>query len=233
MYEAWVWVASLPVAAPSHFVVLQSHALFHLVETMSIKPFFIGTQLANHVLKKGDVMMRVMMIAVVAAMFSCAGIPEGAVAVRPFDKERYLGKWYEMARFDYRFERDLNNVTATYSLNDNGMIRVDNKGYNVKEGKWKQSIGKATFAGRSDEGRLKVSFFGPFYSGYNVLAVDEHYRYALVAGRNLDYLWILSREKSIPELVKEEYLKMAQELGYDTNKLVWVAHDRDLSVVKR
>jgi apolipoprotein D and lipocalin family protein len=153
-------------------------------------------------------------------------IPKGAVAVKPFDKMKYLGKWYEIARFDYRFERNLNNVTAIYSLNVNGTIKVDNRGYDTEKKKWKESIGKARSAGDPDEAKLKVSFFGPFYAGYNVIAIDDEYKYALVAGKNLDYLWLLSREKTIPENIKADYLKKADKLGYQTEKLVWVEHDR-------
>lgn len=153
-------------------------------------------------------------------------IPDNAVAVRSFDIQRYLGKWFEIARFDYRFERHLNNVTAEYSQVEDGKIRVVNRGFNTKTEEWKQAEGKAEFAGDADEARLKVSFFGPFYSGYNVVAIDPDYRYALVAGESLKYLWILSREKTIPEAVKENYLRQAESIGYDTGKLIWVTHDR-------
>jgi len=121
---------------------------------------------------------------------------------KTFDIEKYLGKWYEIARMDFRFERDLNNVTANYSRNDNGTIKVDNQGYNYVTKEWKQAIGKAKPAGQPDEARLKVSFFGPFYSAYNVIALDSEYKYALVAGKNLKYLWILSRETTVPESIK-------------------------------
>ncbi len=153
-------------------------------------------------------------------------IPKGAIAVKPFDLPKYLGKWYEIARLDYRWEKNLDNVTATYTLKENGDIRVDNKGYNVKKDKWEESIGKAKPVSDPTKAELKVSFFGPFYSGYNVIAIDENYQYALVAGENLDYLWILSREKTIPENVKQEYLQKAQAIGYKTENLVWVKHDR-------
>jgi apolipoprotein D and lipocalin family protein len=166
-------------------------------------------------------------ITVVAlGLSSCASIPKGAEAVHPFDREKYLGKWYEIARMDFRFEKNLNNVTATYTLRDNGLINVDNKGYDYVNDKWKQGIGKAKFAGAADVARLKVSFFGPFYAAYNVIAIDERYRYAMVAGKNLNYLWILSREKTIPAAVRVAYLKQAQSLGYNVNKLVWDKHDR-------
>ncbi|MET4080472.1 apolipoprotein D and lipocalin family protein [Pedobacter sp. UYP30] len=159
-------------------------------------------------------------------MSGCVSIPKNATAVQPFIVHKYLGKWYEIARFDYRFEKNLNNVTAEYSLNDDGSIKVTNRGFDVKQDKWKETIGKAQPVKNSDEARLKVSFFGPFYAGYNVVKIDKEYKYALVAGNNLDYLWILSREKTIPEDIKEAYVKAAQEIGYDTNKLVWVKQDK-------
>jgi apolipoprotein D and lipocalin family protein len=159
-------------------------------------------------------------------LYSCATIPDGAVAVKPFNKERYLGKWYEIARKDFKYERDLSNTTAEYSLNNNGTIKVDNQGYNTKKGEWTQAIGKAKVVGEEDIAKLKVSFFGPFYSGYNVIAIDDEYRYALVAGKSLKYLWILSREINIPVEIKDKYLKIAKEIGYNTADLIWVKHDK-------
>lgn len=153
-------------------------------------------------------------------------IPKKATAVRNFDSSRYLGKWYEIARLDFRFERGLNNTTAEYSLNDDGSIRVVNSGYNPKKGIWKQSEGKARFVKDPSIGMLEVSFFGPFYSGYNVIALDNDYKYALVAGKNLKYLWILSRETEIPKNIRDEYLALAREIGYDVDDLLWVEHDK-------
>ena len=158
--------------------------------------------------------------------YSCNTIPEGAVAVKPFDKERYLGKWYEIARIDFKYEKDLNNTTAEYSLNEDGSIKVDNHGYNTKKKKWEQAIGKAKFVGDENIAMLKVSFFGPFYSGYNVIALDPDYKYALVAGESLKYLWILSRGTTVPEEIKNKYLTIAEGVGYDTNSLLWVRHDQ-------
>jgi apolipoprotein D and lipocalin family protein len=161
------------------------------------------------------------------ALYSCvATIPEKAKAVTNFDKSKYLGKWYEIARLDFKYEKGLNNVTAQYSLNDNGTIRVDNKGYNVKKDKWEESIGKAKFVKKDDIGMLKVSFFGPFYAGYNVIAIDDNYKYALVAGESLKYMWILSRETTIPESIKANYLIKAQEIGYNVTDLVWTEHNK-------
>ncbi|MBS1530836.1 MAG: lipocalin family protein [Bacteroidetes bacterium] len=162
---------------------------------------------------------------VMFSFFACVSIPKGAVAVHPFKKEKYLGTWYEIARFDFRFEKGLSHVTANYSLSSPGVIRVDNRGYDDANKRWKESIGKAKFVESEDVARLKVSFFGPFYGGYNVIALDDQYRYALVAGNDLDYLWILSREKTIPQAVKDDYLAKAKSLGYDTGKLIWTNQD--------
>lgn len=153
------------------------------------------------------------------------GIPKGASPVSPFETEKYLGKWYEIARMDFRFERNLNNTTAFYSLKENGLIRVENRGYNYVTEKWKKAIGKAKMLGEPNIASLKVSFFGPFYGGYHVIALDSEYKYALVAGESTDYLWILARETTIPELVKQEYLETAAALGFRINELVWVEHN--------
>ena len=153
-------------------------------------------------------------------------IPKVAVAVKPFNTEKYLGTWYEIARLDYRFEKHLNNVTATYSLKKDGTIKVDNKGYNYKKNKWEESIGKAKPVSEPTEAKLKVSFFGPFYAGYNVIAIDKDYKYALVAGKNTNYLWFLSRETTMPENIKADYLKLARSIGYNTDKLIWVEQDK-------
>lgn len=154
-------------------------------------------------------------------------IPEKAKPVANFDVNRYLGTWYEIARFDFYFEKDLDNTTAQYSLGNDGNVIVLNRGFNVKKLKWEQAEGIAKFRGDKNVGALKVSFFGPFYSGYNVIALDDDYKYALIAGRNLDYLWILSREKTIPESIKQQYLDQAKEIGYEVSRFIWVKHHTD------
>ncbi|SHH25156.1 lipocalin family protein [Flavobacterium defluvii] len=160
-------------------------------------------------------------------LYSCGStIPKKATAITNFNKAKYLGKWYEIARLDYKWERHLDNVSAEYSLNEDGTIKVDNKGYNVKKDKWEESIGKAKLVKKDNIGMLKVSFFGPFYSGYNIIAVDSDYKYALVAGESLKYMWILSRETTMPESVKADFLIKAQEIGYNISDLVWVKHDK-------
>lgn len=152
---------------------------------------------------------------------SCATIPDGVTAVKPFSINRYLGKWYEIARFDFRFEKDLENTTAEYSLNEDGTVKVLNRGFNTKTKEWKKAIGKAKSVGDPNHAMLKVSFFGPFYAGYNVIALDDNYKYALISGGSRDYLWILSREPVIPDDVKTRYLKIARDLGFDVGKLLW------------
>jgi len=164
-------------------------------------------------------------IAGALTLHSCATIPNGAQAVTPFDIEKYTGKWYEIARLDFKFERDLNNTTADYSFNEDGSIKVDNRGYNYITGEWKQAVGKAKFVNDTNVAMLKVSFFGPFYSGYNVIALDAEYKYALVAGKNLSYLWILARETSIPDYIKQDYIGIAAKLGYNIDEMIWVEHN--------
>ena len=175
-------------------------------------------------MKKTDALLFTVVssLAMFYALSSCRTIPKGVKAVSPFDAKRYMGKWYEISRKDFMFEKNLDNTTAEYSIMDNGEIKVVNSGHNFKTGKHKQAIGKAKFVGSSNEAKLKVSFFGPFYAGYNVLALDPEYQYALVGGKNFKYLWILSRSKTIPDHIKTEYLQKAKELGYDTGDLIWV-----------
>ena len=166
-------------------------------------------------------------LAVALAIFlgGCATMPRGAAVVTGFDKARYLGTWYEIARYDFAFERNLDNTTAEYRLLDGGYIGVTNRGHDYVKDAWKVAKGKARFRGPDTVAALEVSFFGPFYGAYNVIALDKDYRYALVAGNSTKYLWILSRTKTIPEEVRAEYLALAKSLGYDTGKLIWVRQD--------
>ncbi len=150
-------------------------------------------------------------------------IPEGAEAVQDFNAEKYLGKWFEIARLDFRHEKNLNNVTADYSLKPDGSVKVVNRGYNYKKNEWEEAIGEARFVNEKTEGRLKVTFFKPFWSGYNVIDLVD-YQYALIAGDSLKYMWILSRSTHLPEDVKQRFLQKAKDLGYQTEDLVWVEH---------
>ena len=167
-------------------------------------------------------------MAVVAAIFtSCVGIPDGVTAVQNFNKDKYLGKWYEIARFDFRFERNLDNTTAQYSINPDGSIKVLNQGYNYVKKEWDSAEGKAKFVGSESEARLKVSFFGPFYGGYNVVEIDENYQNALIYGNSTEYMWILSRNKTIDEATKKRFIEKAKNDGFNVSKLIWVNHNKD------
>ncbi|MFT4850003.1 MAG: apolipoprotein D and lipocalin family protein [Sediminicola sp.] len=168
----------------------------------------------------------ILTLIIILGFYSCSTIPKGAVAIETFDKENYLGKWYEIARLDFKYERNLNNTTAEYSINKNSTIKVDNKGYNTKEETWTQSTGIAKFVGDENIGMLKVSFFRPFYGGYNVIAIDPEYKYALIAGSSLKYLWLLSRDTTLPDEIKKKYLKIAEGIGYTTTDLIWVEHNK-------
>lgn len=148
--------------------------------------------------------------------------PKGVTPVTGFDAGRYLGKWYEIARLENRFERGLERVTATYGKRTDDGISVLNRGYNPQTQKWQESEGKAYFIGDPATAALKVSFFGPFYGGYNVIRLDENYQYALVSGPNRDYLWILSRTPTIPDAVKQDYVDTARKLGFRVDQLLWV-----------
>lgn len=177
--------------------------------------------------KQSNIISLIVVIGIIILFNSCASIPQKAKPVENFEVNRYLGTWYEVARFDFRFEKDLDNTSANYTLDKKGNVIVLNSGYNFVKNKWSKADGLAKFRGDKNIAALKVSFFGPFYSGYNVIALDESYQYALIAGKNLDYLWILSRTKELPDEIKTEYLKIAEEIGYDTSRLIWIKHDKD------
>ena len=148
--------------------------------------------------------------------------PPGVTPVQPFDIKRYAGHWYEIARLDHPFERGLSRVSADYAINDDGTVQVTNRGYDAKKNKWDEAVGKARFGGASDVGSLEVSFFGPFYGGYHVVALDKDYGWAMVIGNNRNYLWILARQPVLDDAVLQPLLRQAQELGVATDKLIWV-----------
>jgi apolipoprotein D and lipocalin family protein len=156
----------------------------------------------------------------------CTSVPDGVQVVNGFELDRYLGTWYEIARLDHRFERGLSQITANYSLRDDDGVQVVNRGYNEEKGEWDEAIGRAYFVDASDVGQLKVSFFGPFYGGYNIVELDKSdYQYSLVAGPDRDYLWILSRTPQMEPDVLQSLVDKARELGFATDELIFVEHD--------
>lgn len=153
--------------------------------------------------------------------------PEGVQPVSGFDLDRYLGKWYEIARIDHSFERGLSDVNATYRLQEDGSVTVINRGYDARRQSWREAVGHALFIGERSTASLKVSFFGPFYGGYHVIALDEReYRWSLVAGPSRDYLWILARDRTLPAEVREQLVGKARALGFATDQLIWVEQSR-------
>jgi apolipoprotein D and lipocalin family protein len=165
----------------------------------------------------------VVLLAMVSA--GCVGIPENVKPVDDFELEKYLGKWYEIARLDHSFEQGLTRVTADYSLRDDGGLKVVNRGYFAERNEWKEVEGKAYFVRGSNQGYLKVSFFGPFYGSYVVFELDrENYQYSLVCGPDKSYLWLLSRNPDMKEDIKNSLIAKATALGFDTSKLIYVNH---------
>ncbi|WP_300464084.1 lipocalin family protein [Desulfobacula sp.] len=159
-------------------------------------------------------------------LIGCTGIPENVKPVNNFKLEKYLGKWYEIARLDHSFERGLSHVTADYKLRNDGGIKVINRGYSAEKDSWKEDEGKAYFVEASDLGYFKVSFFGPFYGSYIIFELDqEGYQYSLVCGPDKSYLWILGRNPTMKEGIKSALLEKAAEAGFDISQLIFVNHE--------
>lgn len=157
-----------------------------------------------------------------AVLAGCGQAPDGVEPVKGFDAARYLGTWHEIARLDHSFERGLSRVTATYSAREDGRIDVLNRGYDSGKGEWREARGRARFVGPRDVGALEVSFFGPFYGGYNVIDLDPEYSIALVAGPTRSYLWILARQPDPATAEIQRLVARAQALGFDTDALIYL-----------
>lgn len=169
--------------------------------------------------------VRALLLATLVLLLSaCTDIPEGLQPVRGFVLERYLGTWYEAARLDHRFERGLSEVSAEYARNEDGSVRVLNRGYDAERDRWKEAVGRAEFIGDADTASLQVSFFGPFYGGYHVIALDPDYRWSIVSGPSRDYLWLLTREKQAPAALVADLIEKAARLGFPTERLIRVEH---------
>lgn len=153
----------------------------------------------------------------------CLGMPEKVTPVQGFELDRYLGKWYEIARLDHSFERGLEQITAQYSLREDGGVRVLNRGFSVADNQWEQAEGKAYFVESSDTAYLKVSFFGPFYGSYVVFGLDkDNYQHAFVAGPDLSYLWLLSRTPTPDQALLNQFVDKAAQAGFATDELIYV-----------
>ncbi len=143
--------------------------------------------------------------------------------VKDVDIQRYLGKWFEIARYDHRFERNLVGVTATYSYRKDGKIKVVNSGYRkTLDGKKSEAIGKAKIPDPNIPSKLKVSFFLWFYGDYYILELDDDYQWAVIGSSSDNYLWILSRAPTIDETIYNNLIEILITRGYDIDKLIRV-----------
>lgn len=167
-------------------------------------------------------MRKLALVIVALSLTGCLGYPKSVTPITGFDVNDYLGTWYEIARLDHSFERGLEQVTADYSLRDDGGIKVTNRGYLPTKDKWKEAIGKAYFVEDENKGYLKVSFFGPFYGSYVIFELEPDYQYAFVSGPDTSYLWFLSRTPEVDESLKKHFINKAENLGFDPKELIWV-----------
>ena len=162
----------------------------------------------------------IVMAALLLSVSACKAQSINSTTIDNLDLKRYMGRWYELARFDHRFERNMERCEAYYALESDGNIAVRNSGIDTKTGLLRIADGKAKLG--KQPGQLRVSFFLFFYSDYNVLALGENYDWALVGSKSPKYLWILSRTPSLPESTIEHILAIARARGYDTDNLIWV-----------
>lgn len=176
-------------------------------------------------MKRGKALIGVAAAAGVAgiayALWPKKKIP-GSAVVDPFDKERYLGKWNEVARLPNLIEKDLHDLTEEYLLNEDGTIKVVTRAFNPVKNKAVEATGTIKFKGAETRGQLEVAYFLPIYLDYNILDIDDDYQYALVSGSGMGYLWLLSRESSMPEEMKQRFLQKATALRFDISKLEWM-----------
>ncbi|WP_417519072.1 lipocalin family protein [Marinobacter sp.] len=154
---------------------------------------------------------------------ACTGVPQGIEPVTGLDTDKYLGKWYEIARLDHSFEEGLSRVSADYELQNDDSIKVINRGFDAEAGEWSIAEGRAVFVGDEGTGHLKVSFFGPFYASYVIFELDkDEYQYAYVTGYDRDYLWFLSRTPDVSAEAIARFRQTAVEAGFDLEELVVV-----------
>ena len=166
-------------------------------------------------------MLKKLFLFVPLLLIGCIKVPEGATVVERFELERYLGTWYEIARIENSFEKNFTSVTATYALDQDGSVDVLNRGYDAEEGRWKESRGKAKFVDDPSEGALKVSFFGPFYSSYNIIGLDRKgYEWAVVCGYKKSLFWILGRKPEMEPELFNALVEKAESMGFDAGNLV-------------
>ena len=167
-------------------------------------------------------LMKKNLILFVLLATGCVSIPDNITPVTSFQIERYLGKWYEIARLDHRFERGLTQISAEYSMRPDGGLKVLNRGYSKEKQEWSEAEGRGYFVQSPNEAYLKVSFFGPFFGSYIVFELDTvNYQYALISGPDKSYFWLLARTPTIDDNLKKKLIAKAAALGFDTTKLIF------------
>ncbi|MFT4998517.1 MAG: apolipoprotein D and lipocalin family protein [Flavobacteriales bacterium] len=172
-------------------------------------------------------MKSIRVIFLCAFLVGCTAIPENIKPVSDFELDKYMGKWYEIARLDHVFERGLDQVTAVYSLNGNGSVKVANRGWDVDDKEWSDAVGKARFADSTDVGHLEVAFFASFYGDYIIFELDQpDYQYAWITGSG-DTLWFLSRTPAVSDQLKQRFVETITEYGYDADELIFVNQEVD------
>ena len=161
---------------------------------------------------------KLVILPMLAVLFGCSTVrsTDDIPVVKGFDAARYMGVWHEIARLPKWFERDLDDVTATYAF-DGGALRITNRGW--RDGKEKVSTAVGRFAGAADEGAFRISFFRPFYGDYRIVWLAPDYDLALVTGGDRSSLWILARDKDLPSERRAALVRMASDLGFDVSKL--------------
>jgi len=184
--------------------------------------WLIGIMKKEYMDKQHIKLLKASLLSLVITLNACAGVPDGISPVSNFDINSYLGTWYEIARLDNRFEEGMSQVTANYSLNSDGSIRVTNRGFINEYQSWDEAIGKAVFADSDDLGHLKVSFFGPFYASYVVFNLSPDYKHSYVTSNDRDYLWFLSRSPEVDEASKTEFINQARDLGFSYQDILWI-----------
>ncbi|WP_330147221.1 lipocalin family protein [Shewanella oncorhynchi] len=171
-------------------------------------------------------MRKLLLVISIFLLSGCLGMPKLVQPVNDFELNKYLGKWYEIARLDHSFERGLSQVSAEYSLKEDGGVRVINRGFSAAKNEWKEAEGKAYFVNGDSEGYLKVSFFGPFYGSYVVFELDhKNYQYAFISGPDTDYLWLLAKTPTVPPEVLQKFVEMSKARGFDTDSLIYVQQE--------
>ncbi len=168
----------------------------------------------------------ILLAAALALLAGCTGTPDSVQPVHNFEADRYLGTWYEIARLDHSFERGLTDITATYSQRKDGGLDVVNRGWDAAKGEWREAQGHAYFLDTPDVASLKVSFFGPFYGGYHVFALDADYQWAMISGPSRDYFWILARQPTLDPATLATLLEEARRAGFDTQALIIPIHTK-------